>query len=84
MIGAGPEMSRSIAFKTGVRLCQKKVSGTLQQVDDALSDRNPKVPDTFFGQAPAWIGKFQFSCGESTVPEVSSHFSELRRSERAS
>jgi hypothetical protein len=32
----------------------KKVSGTLQQVDDPLPDRNPKVPDTFLGQATYW------------------------------
>ena len=35
------------------QLCPKKVSGTLQQVDDPLPDRNPKVPDTFFGQQTA-------------------------------
>jgi ADP-ribose pyrophosphatase len=33
------------------RLCPKKVSGTLEQVDDPLPDDNPKVPDTFFGKS---------------------------------
>jgi len=58
-----------LAGKPAIFPGTKKVSGTLQQVNDPLPDNNPKVPDTFF--VPRYFRNFLAFASSAQGPPLS-------------